>query len=79
MENLTITLTANEILMINTLIKEDAVRTMQKSVQFESECQSECLSKSYRDLALFESRLSDKIVHQVAKQSKKGLERILNA
>lgn len=75
MENLTITLTANEILMINTLIKEDAVKTMQKSVQF----QSESLGESYRDLSLFQSRLSDKIIDQVAKQSKKGLEKILKA
>lgn len=75
MENLTITLTSNEIIMLNTLLKEDMVRTMQKSVQFESES----LGKSYRDLSLFESRLSDKIVDQVAKQSTKGLERILNA
>ena len=75
MEKLTITLTSNEIIMLNTLLKEDMVRTMQKSVQFESES----LSESYRDLSLFESRLSDKIVDQVAKQSKKGLDRILNA
>jgi hypothetical protein len=78
MENLTITLTANEILLINTILKEDMVRTMQKSVQFEKESLGS-LAKSYRDLSLFQSRISDKIVDQVAKQSKKGLERILNA
>lgn len=75
MEKLTITLTSNEIIMLNTLLKEDMVKTMQKSTQFESES----LSKSYRDLSLFEKKLSDKIVDQVAKQSKKGLERILTA